>query len=122
MLLSVNDEKTVADLQDKFNECFPYLKIEFYNTRHQWQHASAEGHEVSGDKKIGDIRKNHDSGTFEIKSSYKTGRVEQDFRHQFGLFVQVFFIMDDVWVQSVATDDLTLRQLSDRAERSKKIH
>ena len=122
MLLYINDDKTVADLQDKFNECFPYLKIELYDTMHHWQHASAEGREVSGDMKIGDIRKNHNIGTFEIMSFYKAGKVEQDFRHQFGLFVQIFFKMDNVWVQSVTTDDLTLGQLSDMAEQSKKLH
>jgi len=117
MLLFIDDHKTVDDLQDRFNECFPYLKIEFYDIRHKWREISEKDDIISADRKIGDIRKNHNSGIYEIKSWYKTGRVEQDLRHLFGLYVQVFFLRDADWRQSVSADDYSLAQLNETAER-----
>ena len=117
MLLSIDDNKTIGDLQDRFNECFPFLKIEFYDVRHKWQKISPSADVISLDKKIGEIRKNHNSGIFEIKSWYKTGKVEQDFRHLFGLYVQIFFIENGEWVQSVSADDLTLGYLNETGEK-----
>jgi hypothetical protein len=117
MILSIDDNKTISDLQDRFNECFPYLKIEFYDIRHKWRETSDKEYKISSDKKTGEIRKNHNSGIFEIKSWYKTGRVEQDFRHFFGLYVQIFFLENREWVQSVSTDDLTLKYLNEMGEK-----
>jgi hypothetical protein len=113
MLLNITDNRSVADLQDKFNECFPNLQIEFYNERHGWQQESAESFKISPQNSIGEIRHNHNSGSFEIKSWYKTGRVEQEFRDIFGLHVQIFFRKGNQWVQSLSADDLTLAHLNE---------
>lgn len=112
MLLNIHDNKTIGDLQDKFNECFQHLSLEFYRQRHQWQKASSERDKISPDRKIAEIRTNHNSGILEIKSWYKTGRVEQELRDLFGLYVQIFFLRNNEWVQSVEADDLTLAHLN----------
>ena len=114
MLLVIKDNKTIGDLQDKFNECFPNLKIVFYDVRHKWQQGSLEAHKIGTDRMVGDIRKNHNSGAFDIKSWYKSGRVEQELRKLFGLYAQIFFMKDHQWVQSVAADDLTLAFLNEQ--------
>src|SRR4051812_29113640 len=114
MLLVINDSKTIADLQDKFNECFPNLRIEFYDIRHRWQQGSVEARKIDTDRRVGDIRKYHNYGVFDIKSWYKTGRVEQDLRNVFGLYAKIFFMKDHQWVQSVAADDLTLSFLNEQ--------
>lgn len=113
MLLNIYDNMTVGDLQDKFNECFQHLKIEFYHGRHQWQKASSDRDRIGPDRKIADIRTNHNIGTYDIKSWYKTGRVEQELRDLFGLYVQIFFNKNDEWIQSVSADDLTLAHLNE---------
>jgi hypothetical protein len=40
MLLEIDDTKKLEDIQDKFNLCFPKLKLEFYRERHHWQELS----------------------------------------------------------------------------------
>jgi hypothetical protein len=117
MILNIDDNEMISDLQDRFNVCFPFLKIEFYDTRHKWQTASSEEHKISADRKVGDIRRNHNSGIFDIKSWYKTGQVEQEFRNVFGLHAQIFFIKNGQWIQSSAADDLTLAYLDEMGER-----
>ena len=119
MLLGISDNKTISDLQDKFNECFPHLKLEFYHKRHKLNHASLEEQRIKEDLKIGEIRKKHNSGTLEIKSWDKTGDVEQRFREEYGLYVQIFNLENGQWVQSVKTDELTLAEQSEIAEANK---
>lgn len=76
MLIEIDDTKTVADIQERFSLCFPYLKIEFYDEPHHWQQSSSSKHSIEPATAIGDIRKKHDPGILEIKSWYKTGEVE----------------------------------------------
>ena len=108
MLLEIDDTKTVADLQERFSLCFPYLKIELYKEPHHWQESSSPDSQLDPMSRIGDIRKNHDAGILEIKSWHKTGEVESLFRKLFGLNVQIFRLEKNAWKQSTNTDNLTL--------------
>jgi hypothetical protein len=119
MLLSISDNKTISDLQDKFNECFPHLKLEFYHKKHKLNRASLEEQRIKEDLKISEIRKKQNSGTLEIKSWDKTGDLEQRFREEYGLYVQIFRLENGRWVQSVKTDELTLAEQSVIAEANK---
>lgn len=122
MLLKIDDNLQVIDIQEKFNECFPYLKIEFYDEVHGWHKPSGERHQINARYLLERVRHKHDSGVLEIKSSYKTGKVEQDFRHLFGLNVQIYRLQQNTWVQTTGTDDLTLQQQSDLARASMPAH
>lgn len=113
MILHIHDNKTISDLQDKFNECFPSLKIEFYDHAHHYKEGSPEAHQISTDRTIGSIRKKHEQGEFVIKSWQTVASVEKEFREKYGLNVQVFRKANDKWIQTSATDPLTLRQQSD---------
>lgn len=118
MLLFINDQKKIEDLQDHFNECFPYLKLEFYSTPHGWLQECAKEDMIDPNAVIGSVRKKHMSGPLEIKSWYKTGRVEEDLRNFFGLNVQIFRSYKDGWIQTSYSDDLTLHQQNELAKES----
>jgi hypothetical protein len=111
MILHIDDNKTIADLQDKFEQCFPGLKIEFYSKAHNWKEATPSKYMLDNEIRIGDIIKANSSNIFEIKSWFQTGKVEQDFRELFGLNVQVFRVKNDKWIQTTKSDQQTLAQL-----------
>lgn len=108
MILEIDDTKTIGSLQDKFSTFFPFLKIEFYAHPHHWYEESVKKESLDQDLKIGDIRKLHQQGDFEIHSWFRTGDVEQAFRKRFNLHVQVFRLHGNEWVQTVGTDKLSL--------------
>ena len=118
MLLKIFDREKIDEVQDKFNECFPYLKIEFYSQPHKWEESSEEGHLIRPGTYIEDIRRKHTSGVLDIKSWDKTGSVEQNLKDIFGLNVQIFRLQKNRWVQTTGSDHLTLKELSDLACRS----
>jgi hypothetical protein len=113
MILAINDNTTLSDLQEKFNECFPHLKIEFYSDAHHWKELSPQTDQVNPEKRVGEVSKKHEHGTLEIKSWHQTGRVEQDFKKHFGLHVQIFRYENGKWIQSAGSDTLTLTQQSE---------
>jgi hypothetical protein len=110
MLLHISNSKTVEDLQDHFNKCFPYLKIEFYKEADSHLKTVDKSNLVSPFTFIGDIRKNAYSGTMDIKSWDKTSKIKQDLREIFGLNVQIFRMHNGEWIPATYSDELTLRQ------------
>jgi hypothetical protein len=120
MILHIDDRYKVGDLQDRFSECFPFLKIEFYRNSHKWKQHSSLSDLIQPAETIGSIRKNHEQGILEIKSWYQTGRVEKDFKEKFGLNVQIYRKRSNGWTQTISTDNLTLREQHDIAARTAK--
>lgn len=110
MLLHISDSKKVEDLQDHFNKCFPYLKIEFYKEADSRVKACDKSNLVSPDTYIGDIRKISYAATMDIKSWDKTSKVKDDFKNIFGLNIQIFRLQNGEWLPTTYSDELTLRQ------------
>lgn len=114
MLLYICDSRTVEDLQDHFNDCFPYLKLEFH---------IGDSSKIGCDKStlarssslVGAIRTKSYSGVLDIKSWYTTSRVKEDMRNIFGLDVQVLRRHGIDWIPTTYSDELTLRQQGDLA-------
>lgn len=115
MLLYISDNKTVEDVQDHFNECFPYLKMEFYWPTESRIPACDKNNLVAANTLIGSIRNKANSGVLEIKSWYKTSRIKQDLGEIFGLNIQIFRLYKGQWIPTSYSDELTLRQQSELA-------
>lgn len=113
MLLHISDSKTVEELQDHFNKCFPYLKIEFYKETDGHVKACDKSNLVSPKTFIGEIRSNGRSATMDIKSWDKTSKVKNDFKNIFGLNIQIFRLQNGEWLPTTYSDELTLRQQYD---------
>ena len=112
MILFIDDAKTIADLQDKFNLCFQSLKIEFYNSTDDGKGSPSKNSRLHPDHQIGEIRKEHNKGILEIKSWYDTRKVEQEFRELYGLQVHIFFSSNHGWIRVTSSDDRTLAALN----------
>ena len=117
MLITIDDSKTIGDIQDRFSLCFPSLKMEFYDTSHKWNESSSREHFVDAATLIKDIRKTHQPGVLEIKSWFKTGDIEQILRKQFGLNVQILRLEEGKWKQSTKSDPFTLAMQSEISPR-----
>ena len=113
MYLHINDSMTVEDVQERFNECFPFLKIAFYAKAHKEFQTCKKQDLYPGVNFIGDIRKKHYNNALEIKSWYKTSRVEKDLKEKYGLNAQIFrWDKTNGWIQTSLSDELTLDQQS----------
>ena len=119
MLLSIDDNKTIAELQEKFNECFPLLCLKFYKKAHGRKEPSAEEDLISPQTRVGSIRKKHDSGVLDIKSWQTVHKIEADLKKKFDLNVQVFRKERNEWIQTTSTDKYTLSEQEEFSRHAK---
>jgi len=117
VLLYISDSKTVEDLQEHFNDCFPYLKIEFYEEAGSSLKNCEKAHIVRPETPLGEIRRKSNTGILDVKSWEKTSKLKQDLKDQYGLNVQVFRIHGEEWIPTSYSDDLTLKQQSELARQ-----
>ena len=118
MLIHIHDNLFISDLQERFSKCFQSLKIEFYKKAHRSKKPSPESDIIGPDKRIGEIRRNHNSGKLEIKSSFTAQQVENEFKKKFGLNVQIFRKENGGWVQTSGTDTYNLLQQSEMSKHA----
>ena len=113
MFLQIHDQLTLGELQDRFADCFPFLKLEFYAVSHKRFEPTEKEHQLNSRQRVVDVRKIHQNGALEIKSWYTVARVEKDLKEQYGLNAQVFRSnAKGEWVQTSASDFLTLEEQS----------
>jgi hypothetical protein len=113
MFLQISDAMTVEEVQDRFNECFPFLKIAFYTKPHHLYEGTDKKYQLEGQRRIGTIRRKHTNGVLEIKSWDTTASVEKQLKEVFDLNAQIFrYDAVGCWIQTTGSDRLTLGQLS----------
>ncbi|KAA9040595.1 hypothetical protein FW778_00705 [Ginsengibacter hankyongi] len=112
MHIEINDKTLLKNIQDVFSDFYPYLKIEFYNTRHKKYEGSMETDLIDPLTDIGSLRHKHVSGILEIQPFFKVADVEKEFQQHFKLSVQVFNKDKDGWRQTTEMDDFTLKELN----------
>ena len=117
MLLYISNSKTVEDLQDHFNDCFPYLKIEFYKDTGPSLKNCEKAYIIRPKTPLGDIRRKSNTGILDVKSWEKTSKLKQDLKDLYDLNVQVFRMHGLDWIPTSYSDNLTLRQQSELARQ-----
>jgi hypothetical protein len=116
MNLQINRSKSIASIQDDFQSHFPYLKIEFFNSKHQIGEASSKENVISGLMALSDVNPEIKSGELALLPDLKVGELEQLFADKFGLSAQVFHKSGSIWLQTTRTDDWTLVEQNRHAE------
>src|SRR5436190_2439897 len=99
MRLSVLSNKTISDVQQEFNNAYPFLKIEFYKnieagfSRKHLNHSTMI--QLAGLK--------HE-GYLEIMDSMTVGQLENTFKDRFGLNAQVSRKSGILWLETTISD------------------
>ncbi|MFL5786416.1 MAG: hypothetical protein ACJ748_00055 [Flavisolibacter sp.] len=114
MLLEIHNYKKIGDLQEEFNKCFPYLRLEFYHHVHKNPPPTDK---IESEVLIGDIRKNQETGTLSIKSGFKLEKLVHDFKKHFGLYVTLLRRHCDEWI-ACNEENYTLKELSNLSDVS----
>lgn len=108
MEIYISEEDVLRNIQNKFHEVYPYLKLECYLCPHEPGEGSANNKKLSGDTPIEEIRIIHSFGWIDISEHRTVAEVEKDFYRDMGLAVQVFRRSRTGWLQTTRTDAMTL--------------
>jgi hypothetical protein len=112
--MKISNDRKLGDLQEEFNNHFPFLRIEFFNKPHEVGVASEDSEILDSDLIIGELRHLPTSGFIPLDGNQKVGDFEQLFAKAFGLNVQVYRKSHGKWLQTWATDIWTIEEQNNR--------
>ena len=112
----ISDDLTIEQVQDKFSEHFPFLKLEFFKSAHEAEAGSPKDGLINSKKIIGDIRTRQSEGELSIHGNQKVSTLESHFEDNYGLHVQVFRKSGKVWLETTKTDSWTLAEQNKMGE------
>jgi len=116
MTFKIDDNKSIATIQQEFNAMFPYLKLEFFKHAHEVHQGSSKKDMLNSSLTLKQFSKKHINGTLEIEDSMKVSDLENSFQMLFKLSAQVFRKSAGTWIETSVTDDWTLRQQNDEGK------
>ncbi|MCX6180797.1 MAG: hypothetical protein NT150_02560 [Bacteroidetes bacterium] len=122
MEISINDNRKIFDIQEEFNNLFPYLKIEFFSSIHKPGCASAKIFLKHGNKTLKECRSILKRGKITITPDMTVNEVEQSFGSKYGLGVQIFRKSGKAWLETTVTDSWTLKDQNQQGEELSKVN
>lgn len=113
MEIYISEEAIIANIQQDFQEVYPFLQLAFYEQPHAKGKCCPTEERISADTPIEDIRMMHTFGWIDISKNRTAAALEQDFKRLMGLNAQVLRRSGNMWVQTTRTDYWTLQQLNE---------
>jgi len=110
MHLHIAPNRLISEVQKEFNRLFPFLKIEFFNSRLVQRSGFSAQQIIPQNRKIGDNQAQITDGDIEIREEMKVNELEKLFKEKFSLAVQVFRKSGNLWLETTMTDNWTLQQ------------
>jgi hypothetical protein len=120
MIITISAQTSIKQIQEAFTIRFPFLKLEFFIDANADGIFTANEMIKDHDKTIGDLTKTALNSAVEIHGSHTITELEQSFKTNFGLIVQVFHNRNHTWIVSTTSDRLSLEILNARAEEVSK--
>jgi len=115
MELLINDKVAIGELQKQFNQEFPYLKLEFFDSPPTFD-GLPKSRVHANHKLLGACRKIHTEGVLVINADVTVERLEKTFWQQFGLTVEVFRKSGNLWIETTLSDSWTLRRQNEEGK------
>ncbi len=116
--MKINKLDKISDVQKRFNDRYPLLKLKFYKEKHSHFKGSLKENEVDDETKLVEINPDIKDGLVAVANDITVDNLETSFEENFALHVQVFRKSGAQWLQTSVTDFWTLQQHVESAERS----
>lgn len=109
---------SIHQFQESFQQHFPFLKIEFYQQKHEGGEASPKSKQFNHQMTFGEVNPDLTEGLLTIDPAMIVTELENKLASQFGLYAQLFRKSGHVWLQTIRTDNWTLSAQNMEAEKS----
>lgn len=108
MKLKITKETSVSDVQKKFSEQYPGLKLEFYKAK------SEDG--INKEDALAETSHFKKEANISIDKDRSVADFEKEFWDETGVAAQVFRQSGNIWLQTTRTDDWTLEHQNTQGE------
>src|ERR1035437_4710193 len=108
MEIIITDNKSIKEIQEEFQNTFPYLKIGFFRHVQKNGGAPVKPQPIPDKMTVGMVRHLHTEGPLNIAGSRSVEEIEKDFQDKFGLAVEVFRKSGNMWIETTFTHHWSL--------------
>jgi hypothetical protein len=105
MEIQINKTKKLKSIQEEFQSCFPYLKIEFCSNTHSSGESSLKKNTLDCNLTIGAVQKDEFLDAIKIDKLTNISVIENAFAKNLDLSAHVFLESGNFWLQTTATDN-----------------
>lgn len=113
MKLEINDKILIKEIQNRFNNAYPYLWIDFYY--HSDNHTKPE--KIKPETAIKTVSTLQGSKDISIDGEKSVAQLESDFKEQLGLYIKILRKSGNVWVGTPYTRNWTLKNQNFEGEQ-----
>lgn len=102
--MKIEQHKSITEIKQEFSKLFPFLKIEFFKKGHNTFGGNSNKEIILPSEPL----KITSSGELHITENMTVNELEQRFKSQFGLNIQVFRKHGKTWIETTVTDNWSL--------------
>jgi glycerol-3-phosphate O-acyltransferase len=110
MTLYIDHESQIKNIQNEFNEVYPFLKIEFFKNSSTKKKPLQKSEKINAGEKVKLVTHLNRSNKIDISKQRTVAQLEKDFKELFGLNAQLYRKLGNLWIETFLTDDWTLEQ------------
>ena len=116
MKLHIDKESQIRNIQNEFNEVYPFLKIEFFRNLSLNNKPAQKTEKINAGEKVKLVGNINGYNKIDISKQRTVAQLEEDFKELFGLNAQVYRKSGNLWIETSLTDDWTLEQQNSEGE------
>jgi hypothetical protein len=114
MILQINDTTLIRELQWKFHQAFPFLKIEFfYHPYCCGGYADPSDNKCHPDIPVSDTTQCSNPVIVKIQPWNRVGYIKETFEDSLGLYARVYYRHGYEWIESDDSDNICLEELNE---------
>jgi hypothetical protein len=114
MLLQIADTRTIGDIRDQFQKCFPRLRMDIYK---KWKHGK-ERMCIPDSELLSGVRNRHVPDILEIKGDFKITDIIHQLKSRYDLEISIFRLHENQWMPVLKEEHLSFREACELAEVS----
>jgi len=114
MQIQFSQSATIQEIQAQFKSTFSHLKLEFYKKPHHHEEGNMKKDQYLHNVTLGEIMEAQADISITIDDNMTTAEFEQWFETNHQLHVQLFRLQRGTWLQTTATDQLTLIEQNEK--------
>jgi hypothetical protein len=115
MNLIIKEGMLIEDIQKRFSDFYPLLKIEFFRNKHALNTLSPKQEKLPEHTAIALSNRNSHTTSIDISQKVTVGALEKECWNKTGFSVQVFRKYRNLWIETSLTDYWTLEKQSNTA-------
>jgi len=106
----INNDKRIKDIQEEFSSIYPGLKLEFFKEKHNVGQGSKNESKLDRYSSLSSICKNIKASDLIIRDDMTVAELEKQFEESYSLNVQVYRKSNELWLQTINTDNWTIEK------------